>query len=91
MPGVPLPKSVFTGDYKAFLRLLVEARKATGLRQHELAAALEVDQGTISKIERGVRRLDVVEFVDMAEVMKVDPLDLLARYIQARKSGKTTS
>lgn len=84
MPGVKLPRSVFTGDYKTFLRLLVQARKDSGLRQHELAAILEVDQGTISKIERGVRRLDVVEFVGIAAALGVDPLDFLARYLKAR-------
>lgn len=79
---------MFSGDYKTFLRLLVEARKASGMRQHELAAALDIDQGTISKIERGVRRIDLVEFVEVAEVLGIDPLDLVARYLEARKGGK---
>lgn len=83
-----LPKSVFSGDYKLFLRLLIDARKASGMRQHELATALDIDQGTISKIERGVRRLDLVEFVDVAEVLGIDPLELMGRYLEARKGAK---
>lgn len=78
-----MPRSVFTGDYKTFLRLLIKARKDSGLRQHELAAILGVDQGTISKIERGVRRLDVVEFVGIVQALGADPLDFLARYLKA--------
>lgn len=88
MLGVQVPKSVFSGDYQAFLRMLVEARKATGMRQHELAAALDIDQGTISKIERGVRRIDLVEFVAVAEALGIDPLDFVGRYLAAREGGK---
>ncbi|NFV78990.1 helix-turn-helix domain-containing protein [Magnetospirillum aberrantis] len=88
MPGVQVPKSVFSGDYQAFLRLLIEARKTVGMRQHELAAALDIDQGTISKIERGVRRIDLVELVAITEALGIDPLDFVARYLEAREGGK---
>lgn len=59
--------------------LLVEARKAKGLTQAELATALGKPQSFVAKYENGERRIDVVEFVDIAAVLGVSTADLLAR------------
>jgi len=56
-----MPKSVFTDDYAAFVRHLREAREAAGLTQEQLALRLGLGQSFVSKVERGERRLDVVE------------------------------
>lgn len=57
--------------------LLVQARKDRGITQHELGRRLGRDQSFVSKFERGVRRLDVIEFMQVASAIGVDPLDLL--------------
>ena len=56
-----MEKSIYTREYTAFLRQLREARRASGVTQEELARRLKQTQSTISKIERGERRLDVIE------------------------------
>lgn len=67
-----MPRSVFTEPYGFLLRVLVDARKKAGLRQIDLAARLKKPQSFVSKIERGERRLDVVEFVIVARAIGAD-------------------
>jgi transcriptional regulator with XRE-family HTH domain len=54
-------KSVHTRNYAIFLELLVEARHRAGLTQEQLGQKLPFGQPGISKIERGERRVDVIE------------------------------
>lgn len=56
-----MQKSIHPDDYRHFLEELRDARVAAGVSQEQLAAALGEHQTLISKVERGVRRLDVVE------------------------------
>ena len=71
-------KSVFTGRYGAFLRAIVAERKAAGLTQQALAEKLNKPQSFVSKYERGERRLDVIEFLDVAKAIGVAPQKILA-------------
>ncbi len=54
-------KSVHTRDYAIFLELLIEFRHRAGLTQTPLGQQLPFEQPAISKIERGERRVDVIE------------------------------
>ncbi|WP_243468645.1 helix-turn-helix transcriptional regulator [Paraburkholderia sp. PGU19] len=56
---------------------LVTARKASGLSQAELASRLGRPQSYIAKIEIGERRIDVVEFLELARVLGVSPASVL--------------
>jgi transcriptional regulator with XRE-family HTH domain len=82
--------SVFTEEYRTFLRLLVEARKEAGLTQQALADCLRRPQSFVSKYENGERRLDIAEFLKVAEAIGFDPCDLI-RKMQGdspRRSGE---
>jgi transcriptional regulator with XRE-family HTH domain len=70
-------KSVFTAKYARFRRLLVTARKGAGLTQEQLARKLGWEQSDISKVERGVRRLDLIEFLAFAKAVGVDVVSFL--------------
>jgi transcriptional regulator with XRE-family HTH domain len=59
--------------------MLVEAREAAGLTQVELAGRLDRPQSFVSKIERGVRKVDVIEFVEIARVIGFDPAAFLSK------------
>ena len=59
-------------------RLRVDARQAAGLTQVELARKLGRPQSFISKVEQGERRLDVIEFLEVARALETDPKRLLA-------------
>jgi transcriptional regulator with XRE-family HTH domain len=70
-------KSTHTVRYRRLLDELIEARKAAGLTQVDVAKRLRRHQSFVSKYERGERRVDVVEFMHICEVMGADPFDLL--------------
>jgi transcriptional regulator with XRE-family HTH domain len=72
-------KSVFTRRYKKFLALLIEARERQGLSQHQLAKKLKKPQSYVSKYERGERRLDVIEFLDLSYILEVDACELIRK------------
>ena len=59
--------------------VLIQARKAKGLNQTELAAALKRTQTFVSNYERGERRLGIVDFVLIARTLGVEPEELLGR------------
>lgn len=65
--------------YELLRTLLIEARKEAGLTQVEVADRLGRTQAYVSRYENGSRRLDVIEFFEVAEVIDFDPLILLDR------------
>lgn len=68
-----VPKATFGEKYGAFCRLLTEARQGKGLTQLELARRLHRPQSFVSKYEHAERRLDVVEFLEVAHAIGLDP------------------
>lgn len=68
-----MPRSVFTPAYATMLRNLIALRKTRGFSQVALARALGKEQTFISRIERGERRLDVVEFYAWALALGTEP------------------
>jgi transcriptional regulator with XRE-family HTH domain len=57
----------------------VEARKAAGMTRVELSKKLRRPQSFVSKYEGGERRLDVPEFIEVAEALGADPLAIIQR------------
>lgn len=72
-----MTRSVFLGAYGTLLALLVEARKASGKTQVELAKLLKRPQSFVSKFESGDRRLDVVEFLEVCRALNIDPVPIV--------------
>ena len=68
-----MTRSVFLTAYEAFRSSLIDARKASGKSQVELAQLLNRPQSFVSKVESGDRRLDVVEFVEICRALNADP------------------
>lgn len=66
-----MKKSLFSEDYKCFIRLLREVRERAGLTQEQIAERLETTQSIISKCERGERRLDVVELKAWCQALDI--------------------
>ena len=56
-----MQKQTFTHDYGVFLETLRQARIQAGMTQAELAGLIEETQSWVSMVERGQRRLDVLE------------------------------
>lgn len=78
-----MTRSLHTTDYAELIRLLVEARKEHGLTQQDVADRLEKPQSYVAKVERGERRLDVVEFIALARAFGVEPSALFDRLVNA--------
>lgn len=77
-----MPKTIFGGAHPHLVEVLAEAREKSGLTQAELAKVLGKDQTFISIIERGQRRVDVLEFVALARAMGADPQQLFAEVVK---------
>jgi transcriptional regulator with XRE-family HTH domain len=73
-----MPRSTFSPQYERFRELLVQARKAAELTQNDLAARLKRPQSYVSKYENGERRLDLVEFLDVAAILDIDVAGFIA-------------
>lgn len=50
------------------------------LTQKTLAARLERPQSFVAKYEGGERRLDLLEFIDVADAIGFDPADFVAEF-----------
>jgi transcriptional regulator with XRE-family HTH domain len=70
-------RSIHTKRQEKLRRLLREARKAAGLTQVQLAERLGVYKSYVSNYETGERRLDVVEFIAVAEAIAIDPESII--------------
>jgi len=73
----PMTKSMSTAAYKHLRALLVQARQIAGFTQRELAVKLGRPQSYISKYECGERRIDLVEFLEIACVLDIDVADCI--------------
>jgi transcriptional regulator with XRE-family HTH domain len=79
-----MPKSLRSERHKELLQLLILQRKEAGLTQTALAEKLEKPQSYVAKFENGERRLDVLEYLDIAEAVGFDPGKFLRQLIKRR-------
>jgi transcriptional regulator with XRE-family HTH domain len=59
--------------------MLVAAREEAGVTQQELAEKIGWTQTDISKVERGVRRLDLIEFLEFTKALGIDVQSFVER------------
>jgi ribosome-binding protein aMBF1 (putative translation factor) len=85
-----LPKSSFTKEYRSLRNFLISARQAAGLTQSQLSKTLSRPQSYVSKYERGERRLDLIEFLEVAKALGADPHALI-KSIRGMHKGKQPS
>lgn len=57
--------------------LLRQCRQARALTQLQLAERLGQPQSFIAKYESGERRLDLIEFLTVAEALDIDPVQFI--------------
>jgi transcriptional regulator with XRE-family HTH domain len=68
-----MPRTLGDARHEALVAFLVAKRKEAGLTQVELAARMKVFQSYVARMESGERRLDVIEFIKLGEVLHFDP------------------
>jgi transcriptional regulator with XRE-family HTH domain len=67
-----LAKTLGSRRHKALIALLIERREALGMTQTQLAERLGEYQSFVARLESGQRRVDVVEFLTLAEALGFD-------------------
>jgi ribosome-binding protein aMBF1 (putative translation factor) len=82
-----LTKSVFSGKYGVLRQILIDARVDAGITQVELADKLSRPQSFVSKYERGERRLDVIEFSEVARAIGIDPIESIRKIYDSLTDG----
>lgn len=65
-------KSLYSRHNEIFLELLRSSRESLKLRQADLAERLGRGQATVSKVESGGRRLDIIELRSWLLALEVD-------------------
>jgi len=80
-----MEKTLRSAEYMRLVALLVDARRKAGVRQQALAKRLGKPQSFVAKYEGGERRLDVVEFITIAQALDADAVRLFRRFVQGRK------
>ena len=78
-----MQKSTYSREYRIFLSVLRQTREGKGMTQTELAGKLGLTQSTVSKCERGERRLDLAELRFFCEAMEASLSDFVAQYENA--------
>jgi HTH-type transcriptional regulator/antitoxin HipB len=67
-----------TKRHKRLVELIIQERKARAIRQQSLAKLLrQRDQSWVSRMENGQRRIDVIEFLNLADAIGFDPSKVL--------------
>ena len=77
-----MPKTTFTDAYKEMLDLLIAARRQAGVTQVELSERLGKPQSWVSNVERGHRRVDVIEFCAIARAVGANPQTVFGLLIE---------
>lgn len=67
-----MPKSIYRPEYTVVRELIREFRTARGITQDVLSERLGRNQSFLSDVERGVRRIDVLELRDLCEQIGID-------------------
>jgi len=75
-------KNLRSARHRALIAAIVKARGAAGLTQRQMAAKLKRSDSFVWKIEAGERRVDVLEFIEVARCLGIDPVKLLKEALQ---------
>jgi hypothetical protein len=81
--GSVMLTSAWRAKNRAVVTVLQASRREADLTQRDLVERLPAwlgwDQTTLAKVETGRRRLDVVELMEIAKALKLEPLVLFTR------------
>ncbi|MEO6676531.1 MAG: helix-turn-helix transcriptional regulator [Pseudomonas sp.] len=82
-----MTKAIYRREHEILLQVLKRMRVESGMTQAQCSAALCRPQSFMSDVERGVRRLDVVQLRDLCLVLKTDLSSFSKTYEQALIEG----
>ncbi len=71
--------------HEELCRFLIEQRQKAGLTQQQVADRLGWGQKTVSKIERGAKRVTAVELIELAEAIGFSAMAAIRRVAKAKR------
>ncbi|MEM9619297.1 MAG: helix-turn-helix transcriptional regulator [Pseudomonadota bacterium] len=77
-----MSKTLGSKRHKALIAILTEKREASGMTQTEIADKLGEYQSFVARVESGQRRVDVIEFLDLTEILGLDPKKVIAELMK---------
>ena len=78
-----MTNSIYRSEYIQFRQILIESRQTAELTQTELAQLLGKPQSFVSKYESGERRLDLIEFLAVAEALQFNVYEFIKKLEEA--------
>ncbi len=84
-----MTRSVYTLAYERLCERLAAARRERGLTQAQVAASLGRPQSYVAKVERGERRVDVVEFLELTNAIGAEPKAILTEVDHVLREGSS--
>jgi transcriptional regulator with XRE-family HTH domain len=73
-------KAISSVEQRRLSELLRAVREQAGLRQVDVALALDVPQSFVSKYESGERRLDLIELKQVCTAIGIGLVDFVAQF-----------
>lgn len=86
LPPIHVQKTIHSDEHAHLRDLLVTKREASKMTQSALAERLSMPQSFVSKVERGERLLDVVEFARYIAALNADPVRVFSQLVRKMKS-----
>jgi len=68
-----MEKTIYSQEYKDLREWLINKRHDKKLTQRDVGKLLNITHSWIGKIEQGERRIDLIEYVRICNVLGVDP------------------
>lgn len=78
-----MTKAIYRREHVIFLEVLKRMRVESAMTQAQCSAALGRPQSFMSDVERGVRRLDMVQLRDLCQVLGSDLISFTKSFEQA--------
>jgi transcriptional regulator with XRE-family HTH domain len=86
-----MQKSLKSPEYARLIALLVAVRHAKNIRQRPLAKKLGRSQSFIAKYEGGERRIDLIEFIEIARALDADPIKLFRQFLAEEPTQRAST
>ncbi|MGH1356897.1 MAG: helix-turn-helix domain-containing protein [Thalassovita sp.] len=77
-----MEKTLTSRAHAKLVRMLIDKREAVGVTQTELASRLGEYQSFVARLGSGQRRIDVVEFIELARVLDFDAASFIEELVQ---------
>ncbi|HHG4956646.1 TPA: helix-turn-helix domain-containing protein [Pseudomonas aeruginosa] len=83
-----MTKAIYRPEYEVFLEILKRRRIEAGLTQAACSEALGRPQSFMSDVERGSRRLDIIQLRDLCRALGLDLPSLVLEFEKALQAKK---